>query len=244
MRADAVLPLPSTITAWLIESGFEQIKQIELAASPDMYVANLVLRMSGADPLRGSVVAGGPMGRLEFSLTSYAHSPSSWPATRALLNDTITELFERAGVAPPREFIGDALSVREDKILIEDDLTLEVIFPDREPDQDFDVVSISVRRPLRQNEWKAWLSKGLISSAHDEQKKQVQAMEATCRQLLEREQHPLADQVLTHFMTSEDDETLVATFHTAAGASVWLRMPPGEEPSLSIVHADGRLEAW
>jgi hypothetical protein len=242
MRADAVLSLPSTITTWLVDRGFGPIKQVNVTTLPDMYVANLALRTNEADLLRGTVLAGGPMNCLKLGLTCYCHSPSSWLATQALLTDIVTGLFERARVTSPRDLLTEAFDAREDRTLAIGDLTLEVVFPEREPDQDFDVVSVSLWRPLRQHEWEGWLSEGLISAAHDEQKQLVDAMEAACRRLLERNRHPLADRSLTHFMTSDDDGTLMGNFHTAAGESLWLRMEPKGEASLGIVYADGRLE--
>lgn len=233
---------PVHLGRWLLAQGFVQREDLVLHTGADLF-ARTFERDEGEDAISLVAQVIATPGSLGISLSPY-FVPSQWSQIRARLAALIAALFEHRGVAaPPLEGLAQAWSQVQETQLRHAGVTLALEVAEAEPDQvgqeggEHDFVTLTVRlgRRLAQGEWEHWCSDGPL---HDLQARAISAerdLIDQCRRLLRAHRHPLADEELRVLFTQ--DATCVLT--SPRGLS--LHLSP-DEPSLSIVHADGHME--
>lgn len=238
----AVLSHPADIESWLRSRGFFADDCIGLVSLPELYGSAFRPDDEATVSSLVALRAGGNYGKFEIEISYYYNHPGDTPAVHAHALDLVDGLFDRVGLTAPRAFLAKALAGSGPRLEETDGVTIEVIFPDPEPDQDFYKVIILLSRPLSREEWETWLSSGTIAEACRQANDDTQELLNLCRHLLREKQHSLADADWQLMFTGDEGDARTATFLSSTAGTLFLATGSDGTHTLSIVHTDGRLE--
>lgn len=237
-----VMSDPFHLGSWLQAQDFHPREDLVLHTRADLFTCTFERdEGEGAISLVAQVTAA--PGWFEIGFSPYL-VPARWPQVRARLAALITALFEHHGAtAAPLECLASAWTEVRDAQVQHAGTTVAMQVPEAEPDQaqeesgepDFVTLTVTIGRPLAPGEWERWCTSGPLHALRAQVLGTEQGLIAQCRQLLRTHQHPLADDELHVLFTQ--DATCILT--SVRGPSLHLSQ---DGPSLSIVHADGRVE--
>ncbi|WP_020179386.1 hypothetical protein [Methylopila sp. M107] len=178
------------------------------------------------------IMSGEAVGHLEAGLTAYFDPPQRDDVNADLASLAGALVTGGPGADEVVRFLRAALDERRDDERDVEDIRLQVVFPEREPDQTFEVVHIEASRPLSPGEW---------AGIAEEDNPGQDAIDA-CRQILRERGHPLAERPLSLTMSSEMGDDRLDVLRTDEGASLWLTTRPKGGPKLSVISPDGTRE--
>jgi len=236
------MPDPVRLAQWLQAQGFAPTEGPVLHSGAGFF-SRTFERDEGEDAIPWVAQLIATPSQLEISFLPYC-GLAQWPQARDRLAALVTALFEHHGLAaPPLECLAPAWPQLRDVQLVHAGISLALEVPEAEPDQgpddweglDFLTLTVRLSRPLAGGEWARWHAGGPLQAQQAQALSAEQDMIAQCRRLLRAHQHPLADSELRVLITQ--DATCI--LKNAQGLSLHLSL---DEPSLSIVHADGRVE--
>lgn len=237
MTASRTTPFdhPSTLIDYLLDHGFRSGTE-GVSLPPSTYGHVLWLQDGTEVPFSAQITATRPHLGLGFGGCYRAQDRET---VGQRLNALVAGLFAASGLEPPHSLLEDAFAVRGERALTRGLLSVDVVFPDPEPDQDFENIAIGVSRSLRPGEWEAWVEAGLFSAAETAQ----QAAEEAGRATLRRHGHPLADASLTHVIGTNLGDERLDMFTTDTGSSIQVQTL-GDGHAVMIIGADGTLEEF
>lgn len=224
---------PSTLIDYLVAHGFRSGTE-GVSLPPSTYGHVLWLQEEPAFQFSAQITAARSHLGLGFG---GCYRAQDGEAVGQRLNALVAGLFEASGLEPPPSLLEDMFAARGERALIRGGLSVDVVFPDPEPDQDFENIAIGVSRSLRPGEWEAWVEAGLFSAAETARHAAEEAGRATLR----RRGHPLADASLTHVIGTNLGDERMDMFTTDTGSSIQV-LTRGDDHAVMIIGVDGTLE--
>lgn len=228
---------PDALEAHLRARGFVDQPEIADAATDDFF--SKVLVPPGEPPylLAAQILSGELIGQVEVGLTAYFD-----PSERLRVNADLAALVgglvaEGDGRGGPAMFVAETLAAGRDGERDFEGVRVAVMFPEREPDQDFEVAHVEASRPLEPGEWEGWSSDGRIAAADC-----AGTAEAACRAMLSENGHPLAGRRVNHALSCPMGDDRIDVLRSEDGESLWLTTTPAGDRRLAILHDDGRRE--
>lgn len=224
---------PSTLIDYLLDHGFRSGTE-GVSLPPSTYGHVLWSHVEPAFPFSAQISATRPHLRLGFGGSYRAQDRE---AVGQRLNALVVGLFAASGLEPPHSLPEDVFGVQGERALMRGPLSVDVVFPDPEPDQDFETIAISVSRSLSQGEWEAWVEAGLFSAAETAQR----LAEEAGRAILRRHGHSLADASLTHVIGTNLGDERLDMFTTDTGGSIQVETRCAAHV-VTVIGVDGTLE--
>ena len=264
-----VLENPIALRNHLLAQGLQSNPdEINLAILPELFSVTLrcppsklrvrrkhKLFARSNDPARypflaiAQIIAGRANDEIVLSLTGYSSEQGDEQQKKAMgsyLIAGLQGLLDRAGAALPSELTDGLIFGKDVCVEIGNTpaLVCELILPEPEPDQNFDVIMLQCRRVLQTGEWDAWLSDpAILAVLASEQKRVSDSILKRCRELLRQHDHPLAEVPIELFTTpsaqTEKDEKTLVVLSAEGGFKLYVYLYSNGNTELSIISPHG-----
>lgn len=227
---------PAALEAHFRARGFVDQDGIDDAAADDLF--SRVLVAAGEPPylLAAQILSGELIGEVEVALTA-CFDASERVSVNARLVELVRDLVDGGGRDEPARFVAETLASGRESERDFAGVRVAVMFPEREPDQDFEIAHVEASRPLEPGEWNEWSDEDRIAVAFV-----ADGVEAACRAILRERAHPLAGSRISLALSSPMGDDRVDVLRSEHGESLWLTTTPTGERRLAILHDDGRRE--
>ena len=242
IQSDSVLSEPVHLGQWLQTQGFKLSEGPTLNTGVKLFNQTFEVP-EDQDAISWVAQVTATFEWIEISFWPY-FEPDRWPQIRVRLIQLIANLFGQHGVSAP---LLSCLELEwpqiQDTQFLHAGTQMAVEVPEAEADQDpeesgevdFATLTVKFGRALAEGEWANWCNAGPMHLLMAQALASEQSLIAQCREFLRAHQHSLAEDELKVLFNQGSTCVLTST----RGFSMHLAQDP---PSVSIVHADGRVE--
>lgn len=231
-----LLDHPLAIEDRLRGAGFTARRDGMAMSLPELY--SRVFDAGGDEVLVHVQLIASAGGGLQLALRGYFDA-GQWAATHSLLESLLDSLHRRIDRVVPA-IVRTRLRAMQEIEFTDDDTLFALNFPADEPDADFSVVDLTLRRALEEGEWQSWLSLPPLMDQVAAEAARKDAILTLCRKRLRSAGHPLAEAHLSVLgAIGNADGALFTVMAPAAEAVLFCDLGDDGSLSISLVDAKG-----